>query len=246
MVMPLCGTFHYAGVVPEQQASPGLSHWTCEDRSGAAVRSAHETPASWKFWRRRVHPAGGLERLRDNRLVGLQPLARISGGQLILEASSRDRAQVRLVTVELDRALLESLGAGDRIELVRTDTADIGVSLLRGGDLLWAAGAVTTVPLGPMLQAHNGPTGSFASDEWPRKDTWVEVSANGQTSRLRDGEEVTIGEYRVTLARSFKDGIPGAYENAAISRDVGGLHAAVVRAADSLRRWNAGLRLTAW
>ena len=48
------------------------------------------------------------------------------------------------------------------------------------------------------------------------------------------------------LARAFKDGIPGQYENAAISREGSGLHDAAVRAAGILGVWNAGLALTAW
>lgn len=87
---------------------------------------------------------------------------------------------------------------------------------------------------------------NHAPDEWPRKDTWVEVSIEGRTSRLHDGEERTLGDYRVTLAQAFKDGIPGRYENAAISREGSGVHEAVVRAAGILVGWNAGLALTAW
>ena len=88
--------------------------------------------------------------------------------------------------------------------------------------------------------------GNPAVDPWPRDDTWVEVSIEGQTSRLHDGDEVTLGEYRVTLTRAFKDGIPGQFENAAISRDGSGLHPAVARAAGLLGKWNAGLTLTDW
>lgn len=85
-----------------------------------------------------------------------------------------------------------------------------------------------------------------ALGEWPRKATWVEVSIGGQTSRLHDGDELTLGEYRVTLGRAFKDGIPGRYENAAISHRSGGVHEAAVRAARILGESNAGLTLNAW
>lgn len=239
--MPLCGTFHYAGVVPDLQADFEFGQWTLEDQSGAVTVLQTESPASWKFWKRLSIPAGGLDRLRDNRLVGLQPVARISGSQLVLQTASRHRAEVCSASVELDRSLLEGLQAGDRIELVRTVTADIGVSVLRAGELLWAVGAVTTVPLGRTLRVRGGPAVNPALAQWPRKDTWVEVSIEGQTSRLHDGEALTLSEYRVTIDRAFKDGIPGQYENAAISRDGNGLHEAVVRAAGLL-----GLTLTAW
>jgi len=246
MVMPPCGTFHYAGVVPDLQAGLELAQWTLEDQSGAEVVPQIESPTSWKFWKRPARPAGGLDDLRDNRLVGLHPVVRISGSELILQAASRHRAEVRSASVELDRTLLEGLKAGDRIELVRTGTADIGVCILRAGELLWAVGAVTTVPLGAMLRMRRGPAVNRALDGWPRRDTWVEASIEGQTARLHDGEELTLGEYRVTLARAFKDGIPGQYENAAISRGGGDFHEAAVRAARILGKGNAGLTLTTW
>ncbi len=246
MVMPLCGTFHYAGVVPDLQAGLELAQWTLEDQSGAEMVPQIESPISWKFWKRPARSAGGLDHLRDNRLVGLHPVVQISGSELILQAARRDRAEVRSASVELDRTLLESLEAGDHIELVRTGTADIGVCILRAGELLWAVGAVTTVPLGPMLRMQGGPAVNPASDAWPRRDTWVEASIEGQTSRLHDGEELTLGDYRVTLLRAFKDGIPGEYENAAISRGRGDLHEAAVRAAGILGKCNAGLMLTSW
>jgi hypothetical protein len=245
MVMPLCGTFHYAGVVPDQQASLE-GQWTFEDLSGAEMFPRVEPPAAWKFWKPTARPADGLDRLRDNRLVGLQPAVRISGSHVILQAASRHRAEVCSASVELDRTLLEGLHAGDRIELVRTGTADIGVSTLRDGELLWAVGAVTAVPLGPMVRVQGGPAVKTALNEWPRTDTWVEVSIGAQTSRLHDGEELTLGEYRVTLARAFKDGIPGQYENAAISRHGSAAHDAVIRAAGILGESNAGLTLNTW
>ena len=233
-------------VLSDLRAGLEPGEWACQDQSGAETVPPSESPALWKIWRRPTRPTDGHDRLHDNRLVGLQPVARISGSQLILHAASRHRAQVCSVAVELDRSLLEGLQAKDRIELVRTATADVAVSVLRAGDLLWAVGAVTTVSLGPVLRARGGPGGNPAVDPWPRDDTWVEVSIEGQTSRLHDGDEVTLGEYRVTLTRAFKDGIPGQFENAAISRDGSGLHPAVARAAGLLGKWNAGLTLTDW
>lgn len=224
MVMPLCGTFHYAGVVPELKAVLAGDRWPLDDRSGA------ETVL-----------AGGFDRLRDHRLLGLHPFVRISGIQLVLESARRHRAEVRSASLDLDRSLLEALHAGDRLELVRTGTGDIGLSALRAGELLWAAGAVTAVPLGPALQVQSGPAAHAESGNWPREDTWLEVSIDGESSRLRDGEESTLGGYRVSVVRTFRDGMPGQYENAAISRDDAGVHDAVVRGAGRL-----ALTLTAW
>jgi hypothetical protein len=57
---------------------------------------------------------------------------------------------------------------------------------------------------------------------------------------------LTLSDYRVTLARAFKDGGPGKHENAAISRAGSGVHEAVVRAAAILGGWDAGLTMTDW
>jgi len=131
--MPLCGTFHYAGVFPDLQVGLELGQWTFEDQSGAE----------------KVPQVGS--RLRNNRLVGLQPVAQISDSQLILHAAGRHRAEACSASVELDRTLLEIL--------------------VRGGP-----------PVNPGL------------DEWPRKVTWVDVSIDGKTSRLHDGEELADPE----------------------------------------------------
>jgi hypothetical protein len=149
------------------------------------------------------------------------------------------------VSIELDASLLKTLQPGDQIEMRRKGTGDIGISNLRDGELLWAVGAVTTVSLGPMVRLRGGPAVNLDL-EWPRGDTWLEVSiGGGHTCRLRDGDEIALGDYQVRLARAFKDGIPGQYENAAISRGGVGYEGAL-RATQVLGQWNAGLTMKAW
>jgi hypothetical protein len=237
MVMPLCGTFRYAGIVPDSESARESGRWKLKDQSGAAP------VVKWgifEFWKR--------DALRDNRLVGLRPTLRIADDRLILTASWRRRAQVRSAALELDRSLIERLQAGDVLTLVRTATADIGISLLRGGGLLWTAGAVTAVPLGQQIEVRGGPRQDFSKpgSHEPRVDTWVDVSQSGHASRLRTGEESTVGRYRVSVLRSFRYGLPGTYESVAISLDGEGLHEASIRSAQLLCRPNAGLELTAW
>ena len=209
-----------------------------QDQSGAAPLEKLE---SLKFWKH--------DSLRDNRLVGIQPSLKISGGQLVLTAAARHRAQIRSALLDLDPSLLERLQGGDRLTIVRTGTADIGVSLLRVDELVWAVGAATVVPLGEAIGVQGGPTvepSTRASHPWPRIDTWVEVSYSGQTSRLRGGNETTMGGYRIAVLRCFEDGLPGTYESVAISRSGMCPHDAAVRSAQLLARPNAGLELTDW
>jgi hypothetical protein len=230
MAMPPCGTFHYGGVVPGGQVGRATAQWLLDDRSGAELARQVDSPGMRK---------------RDNRLVGLHPSARISGSQLILQAPSSDYAQVHSASIELDHGLLANLRAGDQIELVRTATGDVGVCILRADELLWAVGAVTTLDLGS-VRVRCGFVEEPSPDARPRLDTWVQALIDGQTTRLRAGDELILGQYRVTLARAFRRGLPGRCENAAISRAGDSLREAAIRAAASLRRGDAGLTMTGW
>ena len=111
MVMPLCGTFRYAGVVPADGLRSGP--WMLQDASAASATRRGDA-------------------LFDNRLIGLQPTLEISNGQLVLKASSRDRAQISPASLQVDPALIELFRTGDVLHLARTGTADIGVSVVRG------------------------------------------------------------------------------------------------------------------
>ena len=230
MVMPACGTFHYSGVVPGAKAALESGHWTLEDQSGAALRA----PTS---------------ELRDNRLLGLAPTLRISECHLVLETASRHRAQIRSASLEIDRSLIERLQGGDVLTLIRTATADIGISVLRRGQLMVAVGAVTVTPLGDEVRVRDGPVVEHAMagpEEWPRTDTWIDVSVSAETLRLRGGEATAIGSYRFSVVRCFQDGIPGTYESLAISLDGFCGHEAAVRSAELLSRPNAGLIMMKW
>ena len=232
--MPPCGTFRYAGIVPDDLRRAG--GWKLKDQSGA--------------------PAGILgflsgrgDSLFRNRLVGLQPNVEISDRHVILKASGRRRAQVRSAAIELDAPLIDVFKGGDVLSVVRTATADIGVSLLRATQLVFAVGAVTEVSLGGDVTVRGGPELNFAapdSDQWPRAETWVDVSTSGTATRLRGNEESSIGHYRFSVLRCFEDGIPGTYECLAISLNEVCPHGAALRSAKLLARSNAGLVMKEW
>jgi len=249
MAMPPCGTFHYVGLIPNTDGAEGSSQWTLKDQSSGATRTRVTAPQFWNAPHRgSTHDHDkALSQLRDNRLVGLEPTLRIYGCQLHLEASHRDWAQVRFASMELDRSLIDSFRSGDVLTLVRTCSANIGVSLLRHDQLIVAAGAVTATALGGAICVGNGPvTVEDGPGGWPRQDTWVDVSVLAETVRLRAGDATAIGNYKVTVVRSFQHGIPGTHESVAISLEESCPHVAAVRSAELLARPNAGLMTTDW
>jgi hypothetical protein len=249
MSMPPCGTFHYAGLVPAAKTAWESGGWTLDDQSGAAMAEGVTRREGWKFWKPVSPRDDALHRLRDNRLIGLTPTLRLSNGHLILDAASRDRAQVASASLELDRSLIEIWRSGDTLTLRRTGTADIGISIVRLGQLIMAVGAVTVIPMGNDVIVRGGPVLNRSGDDlesWPRRDTWVDASVLGETRRLRGGEATTMGHYAISVVRCFEDGVPGSHESLAISLDGACAHEAALHSAALLARPNAGLVMTNW
>ena len=233
--MPLCGTFQYTGVVPQNFRHS--ARWKLADPFETVI---------WKSWFRRFWKGDPLV---QNRLVGLWPTLEISDGHLIFRASGPYRAQISSASLQLDPALVDVFQVGDVLNLVRTGTADIGVSLQRVGQLIFAVGAVSVLPMGGTVIVRSGPDLDLSAsrrDQWPRADTWVDVSVSGKTTRLRGDEETTMDDYRVSVIRCFQDGIPGTYECVAISLKGTCPHEAAVHSTKLLERPNAGLVMTDW
>jgi len=249
MVMPLCGTFHYAGLASGTKIEQQTGGWKLTDQSGARRLEEAISPFSWKFLRRDVTRDDDRDPLRDNRLVGLEPILRISGRRLIIEARSRQQSQLRSASLDLAEALIDTMRGGDLLTLVRTGTADIGLSLLRRGELVFALGAVTVVPLGDNVRVRGGPAldlSEVRSGRWPREDTWVDVSVGAETLRLRRGEDATIGIHRFSVLQTFQEGMPGKYECLAVTSHVGCSHEAAACSAELLSGQNAGLDMVRW
>lgn len=151
----------------------------------------------------------------------------------------------------LDGALTRSMQAGDVLTIARTMTRDVGVSLVRGGVLVWAVGAVAAVPLGATVRARLGPPiaqGQISAARWPTANTWLDVSCGPDQRTLRGGQATAMGGFEITVRRAARsDGeSPARRESAAISRADAALHDAALRAAEHLDREDGGLVLTVW
>lgn len=234
MAIPPCGTFRYAGTVPRTEADRESGRWQLEEQFGPWAESDRAIRG---------------EPLRDNRLVGLTPILRIVGGDLVLESPGRHRSQIRSATFQLAGSLIAAFQGGDVLWLIRTATGDIGLSLLRDDRLIVAAGAVTVTPLGGAMTVVGGPACdlySRAREAWPRPDTWVDVAVRGEGQRLRRGEHAKIRDYTFSVVRCCEDGIPGTHESLGISLEGHCPHEAAVVSAQLLARANAGLIMTGW
>ena len=219
MVMPACGTFGYVAIVPDHS---GDTEFECRGDL-----------------RERIFVTG--DDLRDSRLVGTAPLIRVTDAgltpdagprrpwvmrsRITLRASGRRQATVAEVSFHVDKALTSSMRMGDEMHLVRTPCGGLGLSIIRGGELVVAAGAVTAVPLGQRVRARI-PMELLASAEavfrkldpdfeFPERP--LEVSVSSSRSILHGGRR-TIQDYQVFVAHGFLDGIPGTDECGAIYR----------------------------
>jgi hypothetical protein len=224
-------TFLLSGVVPASDDERRRSGWPLEEPHRADPRTERHTQAA--------------------RLFGRTPLAQIVGGEIRIDASMDREAVHRSGALTLDEALLNSLQGGDVLTIARTMTGDVGVSLVRGGALLWAVGAVAAVPLGGGVRARLGPPvadGQISASRWPSSDSWLDVSCGPDERTLRDGEAVSVGGFAITVHHAARPSNPGPArrENAAITRADGALHEAARRAAERLDRGHGGLVLQAW
>lgn len=224
-------TFLLSGVVPASDDERSVSGWPLQEPHRADPPTAKHTQAA--------------------RLFGRLPVARISGGEIQIDAM-RDRDAVHPAgTLTVDEALTASMQGGDVLTIARTMTRDVGVSLVRGGVLWWAVGAVAAVPLGGTVRARLGPPiaqGQISAVRWPTADAWLDVSCDPSQRTLRGGEAATIGGYEITVRRVARSEgeSPARRESAAISRADAALHDAALRAAEHLDREHGGLVLTVW
>jgi hypothetical protein len=220
MVMPASGRFAYVAIVPERL---GTGDFECRaELREPIVRTGDD--------------------LRDSRLVGMTPLLRVLDAgltpdpgpqrpwvvrsRITLAAAARPLATVAEVSFHVDRALTSSMRQGDEVHLARTGCGGLGLSVIRGGELVVAVGAVTAVPLGRGVQART-PMDLVAraeavfrdlDPEFAFEERPIELSVRGACSILYRGRR-TVEDYLFFVVHGFLDGIPGTNECAAISHE---------------------------
>jgi len=168
------------------------------------------------------------------RLVGYAPRLTAVGYQreawqlyarVTLTATDRGHATVGRASFSVDRRFIRMLRDRDMLYMSRTSCGGVGLSVLRQGELIGAAGAVTHVPLGRgqsvglpldlIRQAESifqGRDASYYMRECP-----IEIGLAGET-RITDGGRPTIGPYDVFIRHGFLRGMPGTDVCASIER----------------------------
>jgi hypothetical protein len=133
----------------------------------------------------------------------------------------------------VDRRMTTKLCAGDLVHVRTTYCGGLAISILRNGELLAAAGAVRSVPLGRHVVARY-PAELFGEamavigrrhPDFQWHETPVEVTV-GDESRLLLRARVELGGYDVFMVHGQRPGIPGKDECLAISRVGSGLEVA--------------------
>jgi hypothetical protein len=217
LAIPPCGTFRYFTIVPAEPWHE-LFRWPVQ-----LAEKINETG----------------EELHDFRLTGLSPYLEVTdGGQtpdpsvsrpsvlrsrLSLIASASENSKVSSVSFYVAKDLTRIFKPGDVLHMARTTSGGLGLSLLRESRLVFAVGAVSSVPLGDDVQAATPYVAREAvsvfrkvDPEFEFRELPLQISIGGH-SRLRFRGWQELGHYVIWVEHGFLPGIPGEDECASIA-----------------------------
>jgi hypothetical protein len=207
MVMATGGTFDYSFVIPE-----GPRGGTRE-MQGALRQPLQGDPE------RLLGHAPLLETVEYHR-EKWQLLCRIT-----LAATEKKHSMASSFSFTVDRELIAMLRKNDALHISRTYCAGLGLSVLRGGELVAAAGAVTHVPLGPTVSVRH-PRGLIEAAEaiFRARDREYEMCNYpvelrvGDVLRILQAGRPTVGDYEILVRHGPISDIPGTDECVSIER----------------------------
>jgi hypothetical protein len=141
--LPLEERFDYVAVIP---ASGGKPDWRARSRDDGG-QSTNERRLVGKSPHVRIESAG--VRKGGGQLSAFCGINRplVVASRVVLTASDRTDATASAVSFHLDQDLVGALRTGDVINLTRSPRRGLGLSVIRGNELVVALGAVTAVPL---------------------------------------------------------------------------------------------------
>ena len=217
------GTFDYVAIVPElvEDQAPWKVRLrtpiqlTGDDRSN--TRLVGHSPTL------EISDAGMTPSAQTSRLTG-KVSPRVLRSRLTLTATTRNDAGVASVSFHVDRALTMALCPHDMLCMARTGCGGLALSIIRNGQLVAAAGAVSAVPLSEDVRART-PIDILREAEavFRKHDPDFEFGhlpveiRIGEQTRLMHGGRRRIAPYEVWVEHGFYRGIPGTNECVAIS-----------------------------
>lgn len=171
-------------------------------------------------------PSDTLSNFPDEhrRLVGFNPRLEFDGDQAIIRALPNDHAACSTFSFFIPKQVWNLINPNDEVHLVRTRSANLGVSVTRGEQLVFAFGAVCSLPLGQVSVYHSRRIRKWESSEAPDKriECYLEfVFGNDKNRRVHDGEAAKIHGYSIFVRNTFLMSCPGEDECAfVLSEDV--------------------------
>lgn len=213
-------TFSYVGTVPHLDAQAS-GDWRLHEPGGGLAstiaRLVGRTPSLT------VTDAGMTGEVKHSPYTGIvRPRALLS--RLTLRAVSKDDAYGRSFSFCVTQGLTRAWRPGDVLHLVRTGTGAFGLSVVRDGRLMAAAGAVSSVALGRDVSVRipwdevreaDGVLRRLDPEfEFPHLP--VEVRCGAGRCVCHGGRR-RIGGYAVYIEHGFYRGVPGVCECVALS-----------------------------
>ena len=220
MAIPLWGTFDYALVVPSPVSN---GPWSVQlgrpiQLTGNALddRLVGHSPFLT------ISQAGIAEAASVSPMSKTRP--RVLRSRLTLTARSKERAIAKSVSFHVDQALLAAVSAGDMLHMARTHSGGLALSIVRDGQLVAAAGAVSSIPLGRAVHVRIPRESIAASEAVFRKsdpafefpELPIEVGLK-ETVRLLYRGRLHLDRYSVFVEHGYYPGEPGIDECAALA-----------------------------
>jgi hypothetical protein len=214
MVIPQSDTFDYTAVVPPDRNSRS-SGWPVQ-QNGDTECLVGQSPTI------RILDAGLPKGSAKSTASGFV-LPRVLRSQIALTATDRS-SPATTASFYVDRELTDAMQPGDTLRIVRNHLGALAIAILRGHELVAAAGAIASTALGNVaariprqlieaaLDVFRPHDPDFAFREWP-----VEVEIGSSRAVLFSGRR-DLGDYCVFVEHGLFAGDSAASECVSISR----------------------------
>lgn len=221
MALPRAAAFDYVTEVPDHDTS--TEPWRMRLREPVERRGDQLADARL-VGHSPVLTIADSGRANDGRPPHAPRILDVARSKLTLVASARTDAAAAQASFFVARQLVSVLRPRDSLHMVRNDTGELGISVIRDGTCVAAAGAVSEVPLGTKVRARL-PWDQLNAAEMPFRerdpsfefpDVPLEVTVDGETNVMFRGPR-RLGEYEIFVFQPYSRGMPGMSECVGLS-----------------------------